>query len=99
MTFELHLGGQRAQQEKRITLFDADQQGSALVSRKQRAGKRQERLFAVIGLTQAALRREAPKHTLRADHIIIDSSPLSPPCRALRRSQVFWRQFPRTPRH
>ena len=75
-TFALRLGGQTARQSKRITLFDADQQGSALVWLEQRAGKPQECLFAVIGLTQAALRQEAPEHALLADYIIIDGSPL-----------------------
>ena len=75
-TFALRLGRQTARQSKRITLFDADQQGSALVWLEQRAGKPQECLFAVIGLTQAALRQEAPEHALLADHIIIDGSPL-----------------------
>ena len=37
-TFALRLGGQTARQSKRITLFDADQQGSALVWLEQRAG-------------------------------------------------------------
>ena len=74
--FALHLGGQTARQSKRITLLDADQQGSALVSLEQRAGKPQERPFAVIGLTQATLRREAPEHALLAHHIIVDGSPL-----------------------
>ena len=74
-TFALRLGGQTARQSKCITLFAADQQGSSLVSLEQRAGKRQERLFGVIGLAQAALRREAPEHALLADYIIIDASP------------------------
>ncbi len=75
-TFALHLEGQTARQSKRITLFDAEQQGSALVSLEQHGGKRQERLFAVIGLAQAALHREAPEHALLANHIIINGSPL-----------------------
>ena len=68
--FALHLGAQTARQSTRIALFDAGQQG--LVSLEHRTGKRQERLFAVIGLPQAALRRETPQHALRADDIIID---------------------------
>jgi hypothetical protein len=74
-TFALRLGGHRARQNKRITLFDADRQRLALLSLEQRAGKRQERLFAVIGLTQAALCREAPEHALLADDIT-QSAPL-----------------------
>ncbi len=75
-TFALHLGGQTARQSKRHHAVPRGPQGSALVSLEQRAAKPQERPLAVIGLTQATLRREAPEHALLADHIIIDGSPL-----------------------
>ena len=73
-TFAFRLCGHRARQNKRTTLFDADRRGLALLSLEQRAGKRQERLFAVISLTQAALRRKTPEQGSVADDIIIDGS-------------------------
>jgi len=66
-TFALHLGGQRA----RLTLFDADQQGSALVSLEQYTGKRQERLFAVIGLPRRTLRPKATGLFRHAGHVTL----------------------------
>jgi chromosome partitioning protein len=51
-TLALHLAGQWARQGKRVTLIDADPQGSALDWSEQRAGKDLERLFGVIGLAR-----------------------------------------------
>ena len=97
-TFALRLGGQRARQRKRITLFDADQQGSALVSLEQRAGKRQERLFAVIGLPQDALRRDAPELCRLPTTSSSTARPVSPPCCAPRRLRLTQRKSPHSPR-
>ena len=70
-TFALRLGGQTARRSKRIMLFDADQQGAALVSLEQYTGKRQERLFAVIGLPRSTLRRKASGLVRHAGHVIL----------------------------
>ena len=59
-TLALHLAGQWARQGKRITLIDADPQGSALDWSEQRARRRHDRLFGVIGLARDTLHREAP---------------------------------------
>ena len=60
-TLALHLAGQWARQGKRITLIDADPQGSALDWSEQRARRRHDRLFGVIGLARDTLHREAPE--------------------------------------
>ena len=60
-TLALHLAGQWARQGKRITLIDADPQGSALDWSEQRARRRYDRLFGVIGLARDTLHREAPE--------------------------------------
>ena len=74
-TLALHLAGQWARQGKRITLIDADPQGSALDWSEQRARRRFARLFGVIGLARDTLHREAPELALHADHVIIDGPP------------------------
>jgi chromosome partitioning protein len=74
-TCALHLARQWARQGKRITLIDADPQGSVLDWSEQRARRRLERLFGVIGLARDTLHREAPELALHADHVIIDGPP------------------------
>jgi chromosome partitioning protein len=74
-TLALHLAGQWARQGKRITLIDADPQGSALDWSEQRARRRYDRLFGVIGLARDTLHREAPELGRHADHVIIDGPP------------------------
>lgn len=69
-TLALHLSGHWAAQGKRLTLVEADPQGSVLHSSEQPTGKRQERLFAVIAL----IHRETPERALLADLIIDGSS-------------------------
>ncbi len=76
-TLALHLAGQWARQGKRITLIDADPQGSALDWSEQRARRRFDRLFGVIGLARDTLHREAPELARHSDHIVIDG-PLIP---------------------
>ena len=68
-TLALHLAGQWARQGKRITLIDADPQGSALDWSEQRARRRFDRLFGVIGLARDTLHREAPELARHADHV------------------------------
>ncbi len=74
-TLALHPAGQRARQGKRITLIDADPQGSALDWSEQLARGRVDRLFGVIGLARDALHHEAPELARHADHIVIDGPP------------------------
>ncbi len=74
-TLALHLAGQWTRQGKRITLIDADPQGSALDWPEQRARRHHDRLFGVIGLTRDTLHREAPELGRHADHVIIDGPP------------------------
>jgi len=74
-TLALHLAGHWARQGKRVTLIDADPQGSALDWSEQRARRRFERLFGVIGLARDTLHREAPELARHADHVVIDGPP------------------------
>ena len=53
-TLALHLAGEWARQGRRVTLIDADPQGSALDWSQQRARERLPRLFGVVGLLLGA---------------------------------------------
>ena len=64
----LHLAGAWARQGKRVTLIDADPQGSALDWSEQRAKEGVPRLFGVIGLARDTLHREAPELARDARH-------------------------------
>jgi chromosome partitioning protein len=74
-TLALHLAGQWARRGKRITLIDADPQGSALDWSEQRARSGAERLFGVVGLARDTIHREAPELAHDVDHIVIDGPP------------------------
>ena len=74
-TLALHLAGQWARQGKRVTLIDADPQGSALDWSEQRGREGLPRLFGVVGLARDTLHREAPELARDADHIVIDGPP------------------------
>ena len=74
-TLALHLAGQWARQGKRVTLIDADPQGSALDWSEQRAREGWPRLFGFIGLARDTLHREAPELARDARHVIIDGPP------------------------
>ena len=70
-TLALHLAGAWARQGKRVTLIDADPQGSALDWSEQRAKEGVPRLFGVIGL----LHRAAPELARDARRVVIDGPP------------------------
>ena len=74
-TLALHLAGQWARQGRRVTLIDADPQGSALDWSQQRAREGLPRLFGIVGLARDTLHREAPELARDADHIVIDGPP------------------------
>jgi chromosome partitioning protein len=62
-------------QGKRVTLIDADPQGSALDWSQQRSHEGLPRLFGVVGLARDTLHREAPELARDADHVVIDGPP------------------------
>jgi len=74
-TLALHLAGQWAHFGKRVTLIDADPQGSALDWSEQRVRSGFPRLFGVIGLARDTLHREAPELARDVDHVVIDGPP------------------------
>jgi chromosome partitioning protein len=74
-TLALHLAGQWAGKGKRVTLIDADPQGSALDWSEQRAREGFPRLFGVVGLARDTLHREAPELARGVDHVVIDGPP------------------------
>ena len=74
-TLALHLAGAWACEGRRVTVIDADPQGSALDWSAQRAKAAVPRLFGVIGLARHTLHREAPELARHADHVVIDGPP------------------------
>jgi chromosome partitioning protein len=74
-TLALHLAGEWAARGKRVTLIDADPQGSALDWSQQRAREALPRLFGVVGLARDTLHREAPELARDVDHVVIDGPP------------------------
>lgn len=74
-TLALHLAGEWARRGHRVTLIDADPQGSALDWSEQRAREHLRRCFGVVGLARDTLHREAPDLACNADHVVIDGPP------------------------
>lgn len=74
-TLALHLAGEWARQGRRVTVIDADPQGSALDWSEQRARDGRPRLFGVVGLARDTLHREAPEIARDVDHVVIDGPP------------------------
>jgi len=74
-TLALHLAGEWSREGKRVTLIDADPQGSALDWSEQRVREGFPRLFGVVGLARDTLHREAPEMARDADHVVIDGPP------------------------
>jgi chromosome partitioning protein len=74
-TLALHLAGEWARRGQRVTLIDADPQGSALDWSQQRSREGLARLFGVVGLARDTLHREAPELARSVDHVVIDGPP------------------------
>ena len=74
-TLALHLAGEWARTGSRVTLIDADPQGSALDWSQQRAREGCPRLFGVVGLARDTLHREAPELARDVDHVVMDGPP------------------------
>lgn len=74
-TLALHLAGEWARTGSRVTLIDADPQGSALDWSQQRAREGCPRLFGTVGLARDTLHREAPELARDVDHVVIDGPP------------------------
>ncbi|MEH3046664.1 ParA family partition ATPase [Sphingomonas adhaesiva] len=74
-TLALHLAGEWAGRGERVTLIDADPQGSALDWAQARGRDGAPRLFGVLGLARDTLHREAPELARSVDHVVIDGPP------------------------
>jgi chromosome partitioning protein len=74
-TLATHLAGELAMQGSRVTLLDADPQGSALDWAQRRLQSGQERLYGVFGLARDTLHRDVPAIALETDYIVIDGPP------------------------
>lgn len=74
-TLATHLAGELAMQGSRVTLLDADPQGSALDWAQRRLQSGQGRLYGVFGLARDTLHRETPQIALQADYVVIDGPP------------------------
>ena len=74
-TLALNLAGELAGRGQRVTLIDADPQGSALDWSEQRSHEGLPRRFGVVGLARDTLHREAPELARDADHVVIDGPP------------------------
>ena len=74
-TLALNLAGELAGRGQRVTLIDADPQGSALDWSEQRNNEGLPRRFGVVGLARDTLHREAPELARDVDHVVIDGPP------------------------
>ncbi len=74
-TLATHLAGEFAMQGQRVTLLDADPQGSALDWAQRRLQSHQERIYGVFGLARDSLHQEAPQIASQADFVVIDGPP------------------------
>ena len=74
-TLATHLAGELAIHGKRVTLLDADPQGSALDWAQRRVQSGRKRLYGVFGLARDSLHQEAPQIAREADFVVIDGPP------------------------
>ena len=82
-TLATHIAGELAMRGLHVILLDADPQGSSLDWTQRRSQQGLPRLFSAVG-RRAKHCTEAPELAGRADHVIIDGPPGSPPWRVLR---------------
>lgn len=74
-TLATHLAGELAMAGGRVTLLDADPQGSALDWAQRRLQNGEARLYGVFGLARDSLHQEAPQIAQQADYVVIDGPP------------------------
>jgi chromosome partitioning protein len=74
-TLALHIASELARAGERVTLIDADPQGSALDWAQMRNRKEHARRFSVIGLARETLHLEVPDIARANDHVVIDGPP------------------------
>src|SRR5688572_29933979 len=74
-TLDLQLADEWARRGYRLTLIDADPQGSSLDWSQQCGRESLPRLFGVLGLTRDTLHREAPELARDVHHAVIDGPP------------------------
>ena len=74
-TLALHIASELAANGERVTLIDADPQGSALDWAQMRSRSEYLRRFSVIGLARETLHLEVPDIALANDHVVIDGPP------------------------
>jgi chromosome partitioning protein len=74
-TLALHVASELAKAGKRVTLIDADPQGSALDWSQLRHHCDYPRRFSVIGLPRETLHLEVPDIARSNDHVVIDGPP------------------------
>jgi len=74
-TLATHLAGELSRTDQRVTLIDADPQGSALDWAQRRHQIGLPRRFGIIGLPRETLHLEAPDIARHVDHVVIDGPP------------------------
>ncbi|MBO9707990.1 MAG: AAA family ATPase [Caulobacter sp.] len=74
-TLALHLAGAWARSGQRVTVVDADPQGSALDWSAVRAREGLARRFGVVGLARETLHRELPELARDHDLVVVDAPP------------------------
>lgn len=74
-TLATHLAGELAASGGRVTVIDADPQGSALDWSQRRAESGLPSLFGVVGLPRETLHAEIPDLARGVDHVVIDGPP------------------------
>jgi chromosome partitioning protein len=74
-TLALHIASELAKSGERVTLVDADPQGSALDWSQLRHHCNYPRRFSVIGLPRETLHLEVPDIARFNDHVVIDGPP------------------------
>lgn len=82
-TLATHIAGELAMRGLHVILLDADPQGSSLDWTQRRSQQGLPRLFSAVG-PRAKHCTRSPRTRQRADHVIIDGPPGSPPWRVLR---------------